>query len=236
MRILYVASDQVVPGRTGGSIHVLEVARGLAGRGHEVHAVVHRSPGRPDREEEAVERGRVVWHRIAWAPDHRFFRLRARAAVGGIADEARPQVLIERYYNFGGEGVLAGADRGLPALLEVNSPVIDHPGSWKARLDAALLVRPFRRHRERLVRQAAALVSPLRDRFKVEVEGGEDIEVQGNIVDHEYEIERGGSKVAQVSKRWFRVRDTYGIQVAPDQDDALILAITVCVEQMAAER
>jgi uncharacterized protein YxjI len=81
-----------------------------------------------------------------------------------------------------------------------------------------------------------ALVSPLRDRFSVEVEGGEDIEVKGNIVDHEYEFERGGNKVAQVSKRWFRVRDTYGIQIAPGQDDPLILATTVCVEQMADER
>jgi uncharacterized protein YxjI len=81
-----------------------------------------------------------------------------------------------------------------------------------------------------------ALVSPLRDRFKIEVEGGEDIDVQGNIVDHEYEFESGGDKVAQVSKRWFRVRDTYGIQIASGQDDALILAATVCVEQMADER
>jgi uncharacterized protein YxjI len=58
----------------------------------------------------------------------------------------------------------------------------------------------------------------------------------GNIVDHEYEFERGGEKVAQVTKRWFRVRDTYGIQIAPGQDDSLILAATVCVEQMAEER
>jgi uncharacterized protein YxjI len=27
-------------------------------------------------------------------------------------------------------------------------------------------------------------------------------------VDHEYTIERDGDKVAEVSKRWFRVRDT----------------------------
>lgn len=81
-----------------------------------------------------------------------------------------------------------------------------------------------------------ALVSPLRDRFSVEVEGGEDIDVKGNIVDHEYKFERGGQKVAEVSKRWFRVRDTFGVQIAADQDDALILATSVCVEQMADER
>src|SRR5262245_40748469 len=77
-----------------------------------------------------------------------------------------------------------------------------------------------------------ALVSPLRDRFSIDVEGGQDMEAKGNIVDHEYKIERDGDKVAEVSKRWFRVRDTYGIEIAPGQDDALILAITVCIDQM----
>jgi uncharacterized protein YxjI len=77
-----------------------------------------------------------------------------------------------------------------------------------------------------------ALVSPLRDRFSIGVEGGEDMEAKGNIVDHEYTIERGGDKVAEVSRRWFRVRDTYGIEIAEGQDDALILAITVCIDQM----
>ena len=78
-----------------------------------------------------------------------------------------------------------------------------------------------------------ALVSPLRDRFSISVEGGPDLEAKGNIVDHEYKIERDGHQVAEVSKRWFRVRDTYGIEIAPDQDDALILAVTVCIDQMS---
>jgi uncharacterized protein YxjI len=78
-----------------------------------------------------------------------------------------------------------------------------------------------------------ALVSPLRDRFSIDVEGGEDMEAKGNIVDHEYKIERGGDKVGEVSKRWFRVRDTYGIEIAEGQDDALILAVTVCIDQMS---
>jgi uncharacterized protein YxjI len=77
-----------------------------------------------------------------------------------------------------------------------------------------------------------ALITPLRDRFSIEVEGGEDMEAKGNVVDHEYKIERGGDKVAEVSKRWFRVRDTYGIEIASGQEDALILAVTVCIDQM----
>jgi uncharacterized protein YxjI len=77
-----------------------------------------------------------------------------------------------------------------------------------------------------------ALISPLRDRYSVEVEGGNDLEAKGNVVDHEYKIERDGDKVAEISKRWFRVRDTYGIEIADDQNDALVVAVAVCIDQM----
>ena len=66
-----------------------------------------------------------------------------------------------------------------------------------------------------VARVKKALITPLRERFSIEVEDGDDLEAKGNIVDHEYKIERGGDKVAEVSKRWFRVRDTYGIEIAP---------------------
>ena len=78
-----------------------------------------------------------------------------------------------------------------------------------------------------------ALVSPLRQRFKIEVSNGDELTAKGNIVDHEYEIERDGHKIAKVSKRWFRVRDTYGIEVAPGENDALIIAAAVCIDAMA---
>jgi len=83
-----------------------------------------------------------------------------------------------------------------------------------------------------VARVKKALITPLRERFAIDVEGGEDMEAKGNIVDHEYKIELGGERVAEISKRWFRIRDTYGIEIAPGQDDALILAITVCLDQM----
>jgi uncharacterized protein YxjI len=78
-----------------------------------------------------------------------------------------------------------------------------------------------------------ALVSPLRDRFSIDLKDGGDLSAKGNIVDHEYEIERDGHKIAEISKRWFRVRDTYGIEIAPGEDDALIIAATVCIDEMA---
>ena len=77
------------------------------------------------------------------------------------------------------------------------------------------------------------IVSPVRDRFTVKIKNGPDLEVKGNIVDHQYTIGEGRDKVAEVSKKWFRVRDSYGVEVDPGQDDIVILAVTVCIDQMA---
>ena len=77
------------------------------------------------------------------------------------------------------------------------------------------------------------LITPLRDKWEVEVEGGEDMAIRGNLVDHEYELEIDGRKVAEVSKRWFRVRDTYGVQIAPGADPILVLASAVALDAMS---
>ena len=67
----------------------------------------------------------------------------------------------------------------------------------------------------------------------VDAHRGGELKAKGNIVDHEYEIEREGQKIAEISKRWFRVRDTYGIDVATGENDALILAVVVSIDEMA---
>jgi len=77
-----------------------------------------------------------------------------------------------------------------------------------------------------------AMITPLRDRFSISVRGGDDLEAKGNIVDHEYKISRGRDDVAEVSKRWFRVRDTYGIEVEAGEDVGLVLAVAVCIDRM----
>ncbi len=73
----------------------------------------------------------------------------------------------------------------------------------------------------------------IRDRFHIEVDGGSDLKAHGNVVDHEYEIEGDGGTIATVSKKWFRVRDTYGVEVAPGADPVLALAITVAIDALA---
>jgi uncharacterized protein YxjI len=88
------------------------------------------------------------------------------------------------------------------------------------------------RHGDTWATVKKAMIAPLRDRFSVHVRGDSDLDVHGNIVDHEYRIERDGRKVAEVTKRWVRIRDTYGIEVAPGEDDVLILAVSACLERM----
>ncbi len=88
---------------------------------------------------------------------------------------------------------------------------------------------------EKLAEVKKALITPLRERWVVRIGNGEDLNVQGNILDHEYTIGEGGHKVAEVSKKWFRIADTYGVEVAPGQNDGMILAITVAIDDMAHE-
>jgi glycosyltransferase involved in cell wall biosynthesis len=153
MRVLYCAIDQTVPGTKGGSVHVTAVAEGLAALGHDVHVLV--TPGT-----DPFPRGTVRW--IAMRPPlgARQLRWMRSSAVRRVARDLRPDVIIERYYNFGGEGIRAAAAIGARTVLEVNAPVIDHPGSSKSLIDRALIVEPMRRWRERISATADLIVTP----------------------------------------------------------------------------
>ena len=85
---------------------------------------------------------------------------------------------------------------------------------------------------ERLAMVKKALITPLRDRWTVKIGDGPDMEIQGNILNLEYRIESGIQKIAEVSKKWFRLRDTYGVEIAAGQNDIIILAVTVAIDMM----
>jgi len=78
-----------------------------------------------------------------------------------------------------------------------------------------------------------ALISPFVDRWSVKVKTGEDLAVQGSILDHEYTIKQERTTVATVSKKWFSITDTYGVEVEAGQNDILILAVAVAIDMMA---
>ena len=75
------------------------------------------------------------------------------------------------------------------------------------------------------------LFALIHHRFTVDVPGPDDLEAKGDFLDHEYVFTRGDREVATVSKRWFAWADTYGVEVADGEDDVLILASAVVVDQ-----
>jgi glycosyltransferase involved in cell wall biosynthesis len=137
VRILYSAIDQTVPGMLGGAVHAL-TAKGA----------------------EEWPRDGVHWHDIEAPGGRPQLRLLAARDVKRLAKAVEPDLIVERYHNFGGEGMLAARATGARYVLEVNAPIIDYPGSPKARLDRVLLVQPLRRWRDRQVRAADLIVSP----------------------------------------------------------------------------
>jgi uncharacterized protein YxjI len=78
-----------------------------------------------------------------------------------------------------------------------------------------------------------AIVDPLRERFDIEVPGGQNMTARGKIIWAEYTLTRGDRPVAQITKRFsWLARDSYGVAVAPGEDDALVLAIAAAIDMM----
>src|SRR5262245_36850147 len=81
----------------------------------------------------------VHWHAMGPPLGLRQLRMLRTGAVRALADEIRPDLVVERYYNFGGEGVRAARAARVPVVLEVNAPIVDYPGSPKHVVDRALI-------------------------------------------------------------------------------------------------
>lgn len=71
-----------------------------------------------------------------------------------------------------------------------------------------------------------------RCKFSVDVPGPDDLEAQGSFMEYDYKFSRGNRTVAEVSKRWFSMSDTYGVEIADGEDDVLILASTVVIDMV----
>jgi uncharacterized protein YxjI len=78
-----------------------------------------------------------------------------------------------------------------------------------------------------------ALFTLFNQHYSIEVGGGSVFEAQGDILNHEFEITINGQSVATISKRWFALPETYGVAIAPGQDDVLLLCAAVCIDEMS---
>ena len=77
-----------------------------------------------------------------------------------------------------------------------------------------------------------AVISPLRHRAHIDLADGARLEAVGNIIDKDFDILDGQQAIARISRSWFRIRDSYGVDVAPGQNDALMICIAICLDRI----
>lgn len=197
MKILYVASGIPVPGTLGGSIHTLEVARGLAQRGHTVDVVACSRVGAF----EIASLARPTSSRIGNVRLHHIdipkaLSLLAAPVIMRLARALKPDIIMERYYNFAGAGMLAARRLGIPSILEVNALIIDPPAVLKRRLDDAL-GGPMRRWATAQCRMADRIVTPLHTTAPPDIPRANIVELPwGANVEH-FCIDRPSAVAAQ---------------------------------------
>lgn len=166
-----------MPGALGGSTHTLEVARGLAARGHTLHVVACSQPGwgglgalaRPI----SSRQGSFTLHQIDIP---KAASLLGAPLIDRLARALRPDVVMERYYNFAGAGMLAARRMGLPSLLEVNALIVDPPEVRKRRIDDRL-GGPMRRWALAQCRWASRIVTPLHTTVPAEIPRAKIVEL-----------------------------------------------------------
>ncbi len=148
-------------GTSGGSVHIQEVACGLRALGHELLALAKAGS-------EASGHRLPCGVGVVELPWRKELALLGLPKVARAVERFRPDVIMERFYNFAGAGVLTAHRRGIPSLLEVNAPMTDPPGSPKTRLDM-LLFGLMRRWAVRQAMWSAAVVTPLASTVPPEV-------------------------------------------------------------------
>ena len=80
-----------------------------------------------------------------------------------------------------------------------------------------------------------AWLTILRDKWNIQIPGGEDLVAQGDLLDHEYHITRNNQTIADISKKWFSIRESYGIEVFDEPQAPLMIALTVAIDDMMDE-
>jgi uncharacterized protein YxjI len=78
------------------------------------------------------------------------------------------------------------------------------------------------------------LFSPLRHKMVIELADGQEWTATGDIIDKNYLIESDDGPVAETSRKWFRIRESYGIEV-DHPDVPLVLSVAVAVDELAED-
>jgi uncharacterized protein YxjI len=112
-------------------------------------------------------------------------------------------------------------DRAGTVLVTIRQQVFRLRGTMDIERDGAVLAT---------VRRAG--FSPFRHRYEVTLADGSLLQANGKFSDMSWELTGPGRVVGRISRQWFKVRDTYGVEVEPGEDPALVIAIAVCVDRL----
>jgi glycosyltransferase involved in cell wall biosynthesis len=177
LRILYIASGIPVPGTLGGSTHTLEVARGLAARGHTLHVIACSGVnwGSPPALARPVSSYYSGFH-LHHLDIPKSLSLLGAPVILRLARAVAPDLIMERYYNFAGAGIWAARRLGVPTILEVNALIVDPPEVLKRQLDDRL-GRPMRRWAITQCGWADRIVTPLHTTVPPEIPRAKIVEL-----------------------------------------------------------
>jgi uncharacterized protein YxjI len=150
-------------------------------------------------------------------------------------------IIRERFFRLGEDSDITD-EQGRPVLhvdgkvLTLHDTLIvrDLQGTEVARVQRQLIaLRPtydITRQGQELAEVRKKLISPFVDRYTIDIPGPDDLHVTGSLFEHEYKIERDNRVVATVSKRWISFTETYGVEIAPGEDDLVILTAVLAID------
>lgn len=150
-------------------------------------------------------------------------------------------VIREKFFRLGEDSVIT--DAAGRTVYEVDGKVFslhntlivrDPGGNEVARVEKQLIsLRPtyhIKVHGQEIAEVRKKLFSPFVDRFTIDIPGPDDLTVKGSLLEHEYTVRRGEQIVATVSKAWISLTDTYGVDIAPGENDLLILTSILALD------
>ncbi len=238
LKILYVALKESLPGSHGGAVHVTEVAQQLARRAHDITVVVQQKAGQAARE-------KMAGFDLVRIPTRSNFLLwQLESPMRELITETKPDVMMERYYNFSGAALRVAHRANIPTLLEVNAPMLDPRGSKKYVADKLMFGWMTRMAREqatfakRIVTPLAVTVPfpELRDKVR-EIPWGANVEMfdrtrlkEKEIGDWRLEINPNNKRVVGFLgsfRSWHGMREFYQVaeKILETRDDVLFLMI-----------
>jgi uncharacterized protein YxjI len=74
------------------------------------------------------------------------------------------------------------------------------------------------------------LSSPLKPKWTIDTPGQGSMILTGDLPGYNFTMEREGMRVASISKEWVTLRAVYGVDIAPGENDVLLMGIVLVLE------